>query len=70
MCLLTCTGRAVDRMNIVNGSSDVFPCKVGLFGVRLHFKIIFHIYCKKAKIPYSRNAKLLANLRIDITSLM
>jgi len=35
MSLLTCTGRAVDRMNIVNGSSDVFPCNVGTFGVKL-----------------------------------
>ena len=31
MFLLTCTGRAVDCMNIVNGSSYVFPCKVGPF---------------------------------------
>jgi len=29
MFLLTCTGRTVDR--IVNGSSDVFPSKVGPF---------------------------------------
>jgi len=29
--LLTCTGRTVDRRNIVNGSADVFPCKVGHF---------------------------------------
>jgi len=32
MYLLTCTGRTVDRMNIVNGSQYVFSCKVGPFG--------------------------------------
>jgi len=31
MFLLTCTGRTADRMNIVNGSSGVFPCQVGPF---------------------------------------
>ena len=40
MSLLICTGRTVDRMNTVNGSSDVFACKVGPSGVRLNSLII------------------------------
>jgi len=31
MSLLTCTGRTIDRMNIVNGSGYVFSRKVGPF---------------------------------------
>jgi len=60
----------VCRRNVINGSQYVFLRKVGPFDVILQILIIFHIYCKIPKISYSRNGRLVSNLRIDVTSLV
>ena len=39
----------------VSTSSTIFS---SFFGVQRNFLYIFHYFCKKSKIPYSRNVKL------------
>ena len=47
-----------------------FHARYVLLGVRLNFLIISVFIAKIPKVPYSRNVKLVANLRIDIPLLV